>query len=245
MRHTARADKLPVVMTLEGHGPARDNLAAEVFISYFPDGKQMFSGSIDGTSRRWDLQTGKEIEEARDVCEQDISAVTVSRDGRWVVTSIDEDSSGDHSGEIKACDVETGVVKTFKGHSLPRQGNMMCIDISVDSKLLASGAGDGFRIWSLDTGKLLAGPSEFNTPTYHYVSAVRFSQDSTKLAVIAGASGIEVWDIQTHKSGVVTKSGLPRGWTMSGGPPLFWTTKDRTIVAAITWYPRHVPGAGS
>jgi WD40 repeat protein len=89
-RHTARADKLPVVMTLEGHGPAKDNLLAHVFISYFPDGKQMFSGSRDGTSRRWDLETGKEIEEVRDVCEQKIRAVAVSRDGRWVVTSIDE-----------------------------------------------------------------------------------------------------------------------------------------------------------
>jgi WD40 repeat protein len=238
MRHTARADKLPAVMTLEGHGPARDNLAAHVFISYFPDGKQMFSGSRDGTSLRWDLETGKEIDETRDVCEQNIWAVAVSRDGRWVVTSIGEDESSDPPGEIKACDVNTAVVKTFKGYSLPRQGVMMCIDISVDNKLLASGAGDGFWIWSLDTGKLLAGPSEFKTPTYHSVGGIRFSRDSTKLAVIAGGSGIEVWDIQAHKLHVVTKSGPARGWTMPGRSSLFWTTKDRTIVAAITWYPR-------
>jgi WD40 repeat protein len=238
MRHTARADKLPLVMTLEGHGPARDNLGAHVFISYFPDGKQMFSGSRDGTSLRWDLETGKEIDETRDVCEQNIWAVAVSRDGRWVVTSIGEDQSSDPPGEIKACDVKAAVVKTFKGYSLSRQGIMICIDVSADSKLLASGAGDGFRIWSLDTGKLLAGPSEFKTPTYHHVLAVRFSQDSTKLAVIALGSGIEVWDIQAHKLDVVTKSGPARGWTMPGRSPLFWTTKDRTIVAAITWYPR-------
>ncbi|KAJ8584498.1 YVTN repeat-like/Quino protein amine dehydrogenase [Rhizopogon salebrosus TDB-379] len=238
MRHTARADKLPVVMTLEGHGPARDNLFNHVFISYFPDGKQMFSGSRDGTSRRWNLETGKEIDEVQDVCEQDIGAVAVSRDGRWVISTIGEDPSGDRPGEIKARDVETEVVKTFKGYSLPRQGHMMCIDISVDSKLLVSGAGDGFWIWSLDTGKLLAGPSEFKTHTYHHVEGVRFSQDSTKLAVIAGGSGIEVWDTQAHKLHVVTKSGPARVWTMPGRVPLFWTTKDRTIVAAITWYPR-------
>jgi WD40 repeat protein len=154
MRHTARAEKLPVVMTLEGHGPAKDNLLNHVFISYLPDGKQMFSGSGDGTSRRWDLETGKEIEEARDVCEQDIRAVAVSRDGRWVVTSTTKDPPSDHPGEIKACHVGTRVVKTFKGHS---QG-IICIDISVNSKLLASGAGDGFRIWSLDTvNQLLSG----------------------------------------------------------------------------------------
>ncbi|KAJ8596237.1 YVTN repeat-like/Quino protein amine dehydrogenase, partial [Rhizopogon salebrosus TDB-379] len=207
-----------------------------VSISYFPDGKEMFSGSRDGTSRRWNLETGKEIDEVRHVCEQDIRAVAVSRDGRWVITSIGEDPSGDHPGEIKACDVKTAVVKTFKGYSLPHQGIWMCIDISADGKLLASGAGDGFWIWSLDTGKLLAGPSEFKTPAYHYVTAVRFSQDSTKLAV--NCWGIEVWDIQAHKLDVVTKSGPARGLTMPGRSPLFWTTKDRTIVAAITWYPR-------
>jgi WD40 repeat protein len=235
-QHTARADKLPVVMTLEGHGPVKDNLLAHVSISYFPDGKQMFSGSTDGTSRRWDLETGKEIDEARDVYEQDISAVAVSRDGRWVITSIAEDRSGDHPGEIKACDVKTGVVKTFKGHSLPRQG---CIDISVDNKLLASKAGDGLRIWSLDTGTL---SSEFKTPTHHgSVLAVRFSQDSTKLAVHASRSGIEVWDIQAHKLDVVTKRGLSRAIAsrfILPSVPLFWTTKDRTIIAAITWHPR-------
>jgi WD40 repeat protein len=225
MRHTARAGKLPVVMTLEGHGPAKDNLFNHVFISYFPDGKQMFSGSRDGTSRRWNLETGKEIDEVRDVCEQDITAVAVSRDGRWVITSVgEEDRSGDRPGETKACNLETGFVKTFKSHSLLGQGMMMCMDISVDNKLLASGAGDGFRIWSLDTGTLLAGPSEFRTPTHHGVMAVRFSQDSTKLAVHASSSGIEVWDIQVHKLDVVTKRGLSRDWTMLA-VPLFWTTK--------------------
>jgi WD40 repeat protein len=238
MRYTARADKLPVVMTLEGHEPAIDNIAAHWNISnsYFPDGKQMFSVSRDGTSRRWNLETGKEIKEARDVREQDIRAVAVSRDGRWV-TSIAKDPLGDHLGEIKACDVETGVVKTFKGHSLPRQENMMYIDISADNKLLASGAGDSFRIWSWDTGKLLAGPLKI--PPYQHVSAVRFSQDSTKLAVRVG-SIIKVWDIQARKVLDVTKFGpaLARGWSMPTGPglPLFWTTKDRTIVAAITWH---------
>jgi WD40 repeat protein len=184
-RHIARADKLPVVMTLKGHGPAKDDSFTRVSISYFPGGNQMFSGSRDGTSRRWNLETGKEIDEVRGVCEQDIMAVAVSRDGRWVITSIGEDPSSDLPVEIKACDVTTGVVKTFKGYSLPRQGVMTCTDISVDSKLLASGAGDGLWIWSLDTGKLLAGASEFKTPAYHGVSAVRFSQDSTKLAVRA------------------------------------------------------------
>jgi WD40 repeat protein len=42
-------------------------------ISYFPDGQQMISGCRGKTSRRWDLQAGEEIEEARVVCEQGVN----------------------------------------------------------------------------------------------------------------------------------------------------------------------------
>ncbi|KAG2343608.1 hypothetical protein BDR05DRAFT_837891, partial [Suillus weaverae] len=57
-------------------------------IFYFPDGQRIISGSDDEkTTRQWDLQAGKEIEEARDVCEQEVHAVAVSRDGRWVITA--------------------------------------------------------------------------------------------------------------------------------------------------------------
>jgi WD40 repeat protein len=85
------------------------------------------------------------------VNKQDIKAVAVSRDGRWVINIIGEDPSGDRPGGIKVCNVETGVVKTFKGHS----PGIICIDISVDSKLLASGVGDGFRIWNYLTSMYL------------------------------------------------------------------------------------------
>lgn len=55
-------------------------------IAFFPDGKRIFSGSSDKLARRWDLQSGKEIEEARDDCKEEMWVVAVSRDGRWVVT---------------------------------------------------------------------------------------------------------------------------------------------------------------
>ncbi|OAX30727.1 WD40 repeat-like protein, partial [Rhizopogon vinicolor AM-OR11-026] len=74
-------EELPVVMTLEGHTTAPD------IISYFPDGKQIISGSRDKTVRRWDLEEGKEVEEARDVYEQQVTTLAVSRDGRKLLAS--------------------------------------------------------------------------------------------------------------------------------------------------------------
>jgi WD40 repeat protein len=72
---------------------------------HFPDSKRMISRSYDKTTRQWDMQTGKEIEKARDVCDWDVKAVTVSRDGRWVVTA-----GGDEKhGELKACRLKRGI----------------------------------------------------------------------------------------------------------------------------------------
>ncbi|KAJ8586605.1 WD40 repeat-like protein, partial [Rhizopogon salebrosus TDB-379] len=157
---------LPPVMTLEGHnGPITS-------ISYSSDGEQMVSGGWDKTSRRWDLQAGMEIEDVRDVCEWAVHAVAVSRDGRWVITAC----GYDQRGELKACEVETGMVKTFQGHSHA----IYCIDISENSMLLANGSDDRtVRIWSLDTGKLVAGPFK----SADSVGAIRFSRDSKKLAI--------------------------------------------------------------
>jgi WD40 repeat protein len=205
---------LKPVTTLNGHG---DYIRS---ISYFPDGQRMISGSKDKTTRQWDLKMGKEIEGARDVCECEVWAVAVSQDGRWVVTG-----GGQHdSGELKVCEVETGIVKTLEGHSR----KIYCIDISADSTLLASGSEDETtRIWNLETGKLVAGPFK----SIGRVGAVRFSPDSKNVAVkLAWGTCLEIWDVQSHELDV--RIGKPRG-TGTIMIPIFWTNKNRTIIAAF------------
>jgi WD40 repeat protein len=144
----------------------------------------MISGSSDKTVRQWDVKTGKESEEAQNVCEEEVWAVAASRDGRWVVTA---------GGVLKTCEVETGNVRTFEGQS--RRVN--CVNISVDNTLLASGADDfTARIWNLDTGKLVAGPFK----SIGMVGAVRFSTNSKKLALKSDVGKcVEVWDIESQK----------------------------------------------
>jgi WD40 repeat protein len=179
-------------------------------ISYFPDGQRMIGGSDDKTTRQWDVKAGKEIEEAQGVCEGSVREVAVSRNGRWVV-------SGGELGELKACESETGIAKTFKGHSQ----TINCIDISADNTRLASGSDDKTaRIWNMDTGELVAGP--FNT--VDWVGAVRFSPSSKKLAVRSWTGRcLEVWDVQSQTLVVkVGEFGLSAG-TRS---PVFWTNNN-------------------
>jgi WD40 repeat protein len=124
----------------------------------------MISASGDKTVRLWDLEAGKEIEGARVVREQEVCAVAVSRDGHWVITAGGDFRDG--PGELEAREVDTGIIKTFDGHSR----EVTCIDISMDNKQLASGPRDGTaRIWSLDTGELVAGPFEHDD----WISVVR------------------------------------------------------------------------
>ena len=229
-RPAATANKLDDVMTLDS-GKQRTNDKGEekpclICISYFPDGKQMVEGSTNNSARRWDLQTGEEIVEARFTCEREVWAIAVSRDSRWVVTGGGDRDHINGPGELKAREVETGVMKTFEGHSAA----VSCVDISVDTKLLASGSWDHTaRIWDLNTGKLVAGPFESSG----LVGAVRFSQDSKKLAVKGGVYGrlLEVWDIQEQK--LDRRVGIAGGGTLHDSP-VFWTTKDRSIIAALT-----------
>ncbi|OAX33919.1 WD40 repeat-like protein [Rhizopogon vinicolor AM-OR11-026] len=195
-------------------------------ICYFPNGKQMISGSSDKSIRRWDLHEGKEIGEARIICEQEVFAVAVSRDGRWIVAG-GGDLSYDGPGELKASEVETGMVKTLQGHSR----TVTCIDISMDNELVASGSTDSTaRIWDLDTGELVAGP--FECVDRSWVEAVRFSQDSKKLAVKSYGKCLEVWDLEAQKLDV--RVGKPSGGVIPGAP-VFWTKKDTTIVAAFSF----------
>ncbi|KAG2341837.1 WD40 repeat-like protein [Suillus weaverae] len=208
-------------ITLRGHGNCI------LSISYFPDGQRMISGSEDKTARKWDLKAGKEMEEARGVCEGSVYAVAVSRDGRWVVT-------GGENGELKACDVETGIVKTFEGH--PNSNFMNCIDISADNTLLAGG-GERAQIWNLDTGRLVAGPFGDDES----VGAVRFSSDSKKL-VVKSYSGkyLEVWDIKSQKLDArVGEYRANRGGTTFS--PVCWTNNDKTIIAAFSFTKDDLP----
>jgi WD40 repeat protein len=204
-------------ITLKGHEYAIRSM------SYFPDGQRLICGSAEKTARQWDLKVGKEIEEARDVCEHGVIAVAVSRNGRWVATGGGDFGRVD-SAELKVCEVETGIVKTFEGHSM----SITCIDISADNTRLASGSDDyTARIWNLETGKLVAGPFMSEDP----VGAVRFSTDLKKLAVLSWSGWcLEVWDVQSQKLDVrIGGFGIPTFTYV----PVFWTNDNKNILAAF------------
>ncbi|KAJ8591721.1 YVTN repeat-like/Quino protein amine dehydrogenase [Rhizopogon salebrosus TDB-379] len=216
---------LTPVMTLRGH---RDYIRP---LDYFLDGKRMISGSFDKTSLQWDLWAGMELEEVQDTYDDEVRVVAVSRSGRWVIT-VTNNHYGDND-RLKACEIETGIVKILNKDRLPL-GGLECIDISADNTLLTSRSIDGtVRIWNLDTGKFVAGP--FGTGAGR-MDAVRFSEDSKKLAVVSCYGNcLEVWDIKTQK--LDRRVGIATDAAADGGRsicirPVFWTNKG-TILAVF------------
>jgi tricorn protease-like protein len=145
-----------------------------------------------------------------------VEAVGVSRDGRWVVIAGQK--------RMKVNEVETGIVRTFHEDDW-----IHCIDISADSTLLASASYSKVRIWNLDTGELVAGTFDIGG---YIPDALRFSEDSRKLAVSsydAKEHHLEVWDVQTQKLDVQKSTHSLVG----SNCPIFWTTKDKSIVTAF------------
>jgi WD40 repeat protein len=238
----SRKSILIPVMTLEGHKPVASLLPDGntkhtkmnhvSSICYFPDGEQLISGSDDKTTRRWDLQARKEIKEARDVREHEVCAVGVSRDGRWIVTA--EGAFGSRRGELRVCEVETGIVKSFsEGHI-----GTFSFDISLDSTLLASSSSDG-TVWikSLKTGNMVAqfsNPSSYGPICSQAVGAIRLSQDSKKLAMkSAVAQSLEVWDLQAETC--VRLGAVRSSCRIMTNAPMFWTAQDKTIITAFSF----------
>jgi WD40 repeat protein len=111
-----------------------------------------------------------------------------------------------------------------------------CIDISADSTLVAVGSiGSQVRIWSLDTGKLVAGSFQISYgDDREFLGVLRFSEDSKKLAVMSYLGKcLQVWDVQAQKLDITTKEFLtPDNFSPTRSPPIFWTTKDKSIIAA-------------
>jgi hypothetical protein len=130
---------------------------------------------------------------------------------------------------LKVSEVETGIVRTFLD-GFPKS-SISCIDISTDSKLVAAGMADCVRIWSLDTGKLVARLNVHDQD--NHPGALQFSKDSKKLAVMTlWGLYLQVWDVQAQKLDVIrTGTYNPGNLFATRIPPVFWTTEDKSIIA--------------
>ena len=150
------------------------------------------TSSHDGTTRRWDIATGKEITNTRKGHTALVRAITFSPDGNQAL-------SGSDDGTARLWDIKT--VKTLavlKGH----KGSVHLVRFSPDGKRALTGGNDGFVcVWDLANKKVLHTFQEAN------LQKAVFSSDGATLITggwkISRARGIKplafhVWDIESE-----------------------------------------------
>ncbi|MFN8456886.1 MAG: protein kinase [Anaerolineae bacterium] len=187
------------ILKLSGH---TDRVTSVV---YRPDGKQLATGSLDGTAQVWDGLTGETI-------------LTLIQDGAPINdvaynTTGEYLAAGNRNGLIIVWEIATGqLVKAWAGH----QGAVSSLAFSPDAKYLATTGDDGLvKVWDASTFALLS------TLTGHRgaIRDVAFSPDSAFLATASSDGTAKVWPLaggepvtlHGHRQGVERVAFSPDG----------------------------------
>mmetsp|Transcript_46065 Transcript_46065/g.121710 ORF Transcript_46065/g.121710 Transcript_46065/m.121710 type:complete len:257 (-) Transcript_46065:173-943(-) len=156
-------DRKEHLRTLEGHTGRVTCLVAER-----GEGGALFSGSVDGTIRKWDVSSGALLATlqiplpmtAALLAQHEAESQVENPSPRDMVTCfvLHEEGknlfSGHGSGTVRRWDVATGeLLATIEGHKLI----VTCLAISEGEKVLFSSSGDkSVKRWDLETGALIA-----------------------------------------------------------------------------------------
>jgi WD40 repeat protein len=172
-----------VTKILQGHKGGVHALA------FSPRADRLVSGSIDGTLRLWDLQTGREWKQFPGITDH-IRSVDYSADGKRVLSG--------HFGPkseflVRLWDVESGKeINKFKGH----KQDVSAVFFLPDNKSAVSTAMDGAAIiWDLENGR------EIQRMTHTGgIYGAALSEDRKRLLTAGfGDQTVRLWEIESGK----------------------------------------------
>jgi WD40 repeat protein len=151
-------------------------------VVHLADGRRIITGSLDGSLRLWDLESGAQIgEEWRDGYNP-MWCMALSPNGKTI-------ANGSFDNSVRLWDVETKkVISKRTGHT-----SLVCaLCWRADGERVASGSWDGtVRVWDVNTGKTI-----LKIKTRHErMHAVMYSPDSSKLATGGDTEkAVKIWD---------------------------------------------------
>ena len=182
-------------------------------VAFRSDGMQLLSGHNDGL-RRWRVDG----QEAGNRMGMDVVAISVSRDGKWIVCGTGKGASvWDAETQKKAIEVEG---TEYVG----------AVDVSPESTrfatTVATGEGDGHKaiIWNIITGKRLVGLKHDD-----YIAGIKFSPNGEHIATAVEDHAIHVFDSRNGDQLITIKTDISSSWPST---PLAWSNDGLHIFAA-------------
>src|SRR5262249_28017499 len=155
------------------------------------DGKQVLTGSGDGTAILWEVAGGKKLQTFRGHVKA-VSSVALSRDGKRAVTG---------SAEGAAILWETASGKKLQTFGGGHADKIVSVAVTGDGKQVLTGSlKDGITIrWDATTGKLLGriAHAERDSPPLFSLS---FSGDGKHIVTGLFGGKAAVWDAGTGKT---------------------------------------------
>jgi len=166
-----------------------------------PDDRFIVSGGYDNTLRFWNRETLKEERQVVLTRHNGLGAVTISPDGKWLITS-SRSSVAPDPGIITVFDMATGKEKAVIDGPSRKVGALV---VSPDNKVLAMGGGwqsefGEVKIFDLASGKELAAFRDHR----EWIGGMAFTPDGRWLVSGSGASGpraeVRIWDMKTLRA---------------------------------------------
>jgi len=185
-----------VPMTTAGHDSG-------VFgVQYIEDGKTIVTQGMDGSLRRWETATGKELSQVKLPTTQGVNAYSniMSPDGKLMASS-------SYDGTVQITEAATGKQKYTIQVDQQRRGYMMRVVFSPDSKMIAvrSQIDPQVLVYSTETGKEVQKlvPATLSTSQQYYYGNqwqfMMFSPDSKYVAAsgVNQDNSVRVWDAKS------------------------------------------------
>jgi WD40 repeat protein len=158
--------------------PQRDNVRA---VAFSPDGRQVLTGSLDGTAQLWDAASGAPVGAPLHHADR-VTAVAFSPDGTMVATA-----SAD--GTARLWHAASG---TPRGSPLRHRGPVLAVAFAPDGRTIATGDQEKWvRLWDVDTGR----QREQILPHAHAVVALAFSPDGKSIVTGTMVPDAFLWDV--------------------------------------------------
>jgi WD40 repeat protein len=154
-------------------------------IEFSPDSRYLITGSADNNVRFWDVTTGERKRLVR-AQKEEIRAVALSPDGRWLATA--------GGSEACVCDVNTGHVI---GPVLEHRDRVETLAFSADGRMLLTTSFDGAaQCWDWATGKLTGRGLQ---PRNRLRADGVFSPDGRTVLMVEGDGRAQLGDVITGR----------------------------------------------